>query len=33
MPLSRALMRQATYPRRIAWSSAIFGSLFFIFLP
>ncbi|MDU5472012.1 MULTISPECIES: cyclic di-GMP phosphodiesterase [unclassified Pantoea] len=30
MPLSRALMRQATYPRRIAWSSAIFGSLFFI---
>ncbi|RPE00354.1 cyclic di-GMP phosphodiesterase [Candidatus Pantoea deserta] len=30
MPLSRALMRQATYPRRIAWSSVIFGSLFFI---
>lgn len=30
MPLSRALMRQATYSRRIAWSSAIFGSLFFV---
>ncbi|MEZ3499217.1 cyclic di-GMP phosphodiesterase [Pantoea sp. KPR_PJ] len=30
MPLSRALMRQATYPRRIAWSSAIFGGVFFV---
>ncbi|MBA2816677.1 EAL domain-containing protein [Candidatus Pantoea persica] len=30
MPLPRALTRQASYPRRIAWSSAIFGSLFFI---
>ena len=30
MPLSRALRRQASYPRRIAWSSAIFGGLFFI---
>ncbi|MGG6137289.1 cyclic di-GMP phosphodiesterase [Pantoea allii] len=32
MPLSRALIRQATYPRRIAWNSAIVGSLFFLLL-
>ncbi|MEB6533414.1 cyclic di-GMP phosphodiesterase [Pantoea stewartii] len=32
MPLSRALIRQATYPRRIAWKSAIVGSLFFLLL-
>lgn len=32
MPLSRALIRQATYPRQIAWNSAIIGSLFFLLL-
>ncbi len=30
MPLSGALMRHATYPRRIAWSSAMIGCLFFL---
>ncbi len=30
MPLSAALMRHATYPRRIAWRSAIVGGAFFI---
>ena len=30
MPLSGALRRHATYPRRIAWSSAIAGGLFFL---
>ncbi|MDU7867132.1 MAG: cyclic di-GMP phosphodiesterase, partial [Pantoea sp.] len=30
MPLSGALMRHATYPRRIAWSSAMVGCLFFL---
>lgn len=30
MPLSEALRRHATYPRRIAWSSAMAGSLFFL---
>lgn len=30
MPLSEALRRHATYPRRIAWSSAMAGGLFFL---
>ncbi|MGC0909399.1 cyclic di-GMP phosphodiesterase [Pantoea agglomerans] len=30
MPLSGALRRHATYPRRIAWSSAMAGGLFFL---
>ncbi|WP_337010076.1 cyclic di-GMP phosphodiesterase [Pantoea sp. AS142] len=30
MPLSGALQRQDTYPRRIAWSSAMAGGLFFL---
>lgn len=30
MPLSGTLMRHATYPRRIAWSSAIAGIVFFV---
>ena len=30
MPLSAALMRHATFPRRIAWSSAIIGVVFFV---
>lgn len=30
MPLPRALMRQSTHSRRIAWQSAIFGMLCFI---
>ncbi|WP_312241419.1 cyclic di-GMP phosphodiesterase [Pantoea sp.] len=30
MPLSGTLMRHATYPRRIAWSSAIIGIVFFV---
>ncbi len=30
MPLSEALRRHATYPRRIAWSSAMTGGLFFL---
>ncbi|NYS28534.1 cyclic di-GMP phosphodiesterase [Pantoea sp. WMus005] len=30
MPLSGALQRHATYPRRIAWSSAMAGGLFFL---
>ncbi|MGV2878387.1 cyclic di-GMP phosphodiesterase [Pantoea vagans] len=30
MPLSGALRRHATYPRRIAWSSAMAGGVFFL---
>lgn len=30
MPLSGALRRHATYPRRIAWTSAMAGGLFFL---
>ncbi|SFN18538.1 EAL domain, c-di-GMP-specific phosphodiesterase class I (or its enzymatically inactive variant) [Candidatus Pantoea varia] len=30
MPLSGALRRHATYPRRIAWSSAMAGGIFFL---